>query len=79
MNKSSGRKRSGRVAERADVYQGFPGQLAICAVSSPRAPAPRFCAYLPARRPDYLHFANGAFAGCSIPDPRRRTYRSGVG
>jgi len=34
---------------------------------------------LPHRCPDYLRFANGAFAGCSIPDLRARTYRSGVG
>lgn len=28
---------------------------------------------------DYLRFANGAFAGCSIPDWRPCTYRGDVG
>ncbi|WP_175923807.1 hypothetical protein [Burkholderia latens] len=62
-----------------DVHEGFPRRLAMSAVSTPRVPAQRFSAGLSARRADYLHFPNGAFAGCSIPDPHPRTYRSGVG
>jgi hypothetical protein len=62
-----------------DVYEGFPRKLAISGVSTPCAPAQRFSTDLPARHADYLHFANGAFAGCSIPDPHSHTYRSGVG
>jgi hypothetical protein len=43
-----------------------------------------FCVVLSWWRPslvrrDYLHFANGVFAGCSILDPYPCTYRSGGG
>lgn len=73
---ASKRSRPGRREQHADVYEGFPRS---CAVSIPRAFAQRCSADPRVHHADYLHFANGAFAGCSIPNPHPHTYRSGVG
>ncbi len=63
-----------------DVHEGFPRDTCVSVISTPRPFAPRFPADTSRPlAPDYLHFANGAFAGCSIPDPRPCTYRGGVG